>query len=133
VSLEERTGHRPNGFSEWARKQCQPGMPLYNKVGHIDLDWVFYDYSNGNPLILLEVKHDKSLETNRVWTVTRNLALKAGVHGAMVVYSTASGDGDDGNISGFHVHALRAGTGVEEERDMTADEFLRAILDSKTT
>lgn len=70
----EVSGSRPSTLSSLFRKWTDPGGPLADWTRHLDSDWKWYCPECGFLVVVIEEKHDDSLQT--AWTVTKRAAIR---------------------------------------------------------
>jgi hypothetical protein len=89
---EETTGERSLVYSAWHRRystQRFVGIEAAQRLAMVDIDcclWVEYDDRTREPLALIETARDVG-QQNKVATVTRNLARRAGIAAYCALYA----------------------------------------------
>jgi hypothetical protein len=93
MSRHERTGKRDLTFSAWHRT-------LRDDLTYVDIDKCGYCTRCKDPLYLAEIAYDTG--AYKTATVTRNLAIKAGIPALVVLYKT----NENGEIIQFRVRKI---------------------------
>jgi hypothetical protein len=70
---DEVSGARPSTLRPLFRQWSRDGQPLADWTRHLDIDWTWYCPYCQEVVLIVEEKHDNSLQS--AWGVTRKLAV----------------------------------------------------------
>lgn len=117
MTNRERTGFRDAAYSAWHRSA------LVDSAQFMDIDWIERCHTCHHTLAIYETAFDNGKQDAKAYYATREIALRAGLPGFLVLYQTDR----SGRISAFRVKRIAPGEPDDDFVVFTPDEWAERL------